>query len=178
MTPASAQPKPQPECNNCVFLSTIGKCIAPKDERERRGCDIPLSALEHCEHEPICHLYRDAYFKAEREIKSCGYGHCTYDTRTRPHTPAPSTVVEDITFEGAAIVQAARAEAARAATLSECERIYGLFHEVEQLHLNGMSYPDLYNEMVERIKTIHTEPLSKDCRNPKHPSQHTGDEQE
>jgi hypothetical protein len=56
---------------------------------------------------------------------------------------------------------------ARTATLAECERIYGLFHEVEMLHLNGMAYPDLYNEMVARIKFIHTEPLSKDGRGKK-----------
>jgi hypothetical protein len=58
-------------------------------------------------------------------------------------------------------------QVARAATLAECERIYGLFHEVEMLHLNGMAYPDLYNEMVTRIKFIHTEPLSKDGRKKK-----------
>jgi hypothetical protein len=60
-----------------------------------------------------------------------------------------------------------RDEAAKAAREDECERIYGLFHEVERLHLNGMAYPDLYNEMVERIKFIHTEPLSKDGRKKK-----------
>ena len=60
-----------------------------------------------------------------------------------------------------------RAAAAKAAREDECERIYGLFHEVERLHLNGMAYPDLYNEMVERIKFIHTEPLSKDGRKKK-----------
>jgi len=40
--------------------------------------------------------------------------------------PAPSTVVEDITFEGAAIVQAARAEAAKAAREQDIEKLESL----------------------------------------------------
>jgi hypothetical protein len=69
-----------------------------------------------------------------------------------------------------------RDQIARAATLAETQRIYGLFHEVEMLHLNGMAYPDLYNEMVARIKFIHTEPLSKEGR--KKPKQSTTAAQE
>jgi len=65
----------------------------------------------------------------------------------------------------------AREHGAKAAREDECERIYGLFNEVERLHLNGMAYPDLYNEMVARIKFIHTEPLSKDGRKKKPPAQ-------
>jgi hypothetical protein len=104
----------------------------------------------------------------------------------RPHTPAPDdNELEDLGNQdidpkvfaawGDACERGAQeqflrehdAAIARTATLAETQRIYGLFHEVERLHLNGMAYPDLYNEMVTRIKFIHTEPLSKDGRKKK-----------
>jgi hypothetical protein len=91
---------------------------------------------------------------------------------SRQHTPAPSIKCAFGTdrpcpFYPVIIEELEKKKIARTATLAECERIYGLFHEVEMLHLNGMAYPYLYNEMVTRIKFIHTEPLSKDGRKKK-----------
>jgi hypothetical protein len=75
---------------------------------------------KHCEHEEIrkiivCHSNNQCPDKKSGGgiciwvcTRDSDNGECTHDTRQHN----PSTVVEDITFEGAAIVQAARKEAA------------------------------------------------------------------
>lgn len=136
MTPRSKQPKEHPQrCETCGY--GIMNCI-----NETAKCSYGITLLPS---EIIL-------------IKQIG---CASHS-SRPH-PAPAQrddnwhyTPDEMKQHDAAISRKARED--------ECERIYGLFHEVERLHLNGMAYPDLYNEMVARIKFIHTEPLSKDGR--------------
>jgi hypothetical protein len=119
---------------------------------------------EHCEHECVCCDYG---IVTREDGEPCTIINCI--NRSRPHIPAPDKI---FTSEECNDLCVQAADTAReAATLAETQRIYGLFHEVEMLHLNGMAYPDLYNEMVARIKFIHTEPLSKEGR--KKPKQST-----
>jgi hypothetical protein len=133
----------------------------------------PASPQPHCDHECVCHDMTNTISEIDAP---CNNQYCKHDTRTHPHTPAPHIItMSDLAAYGTRVSEfypeegqrKAREEIAHTATLAETQRIYGLFHEVEMLHLNGMAYPDLYNEMVARIKFIHTEPLSKDGRKKK-----------
>ena len=73
--------------------------------------------------------------------------------RSRP----ASTCVEDITLEGAAIVQSAKK--------AERERVLDTFAEVEYLHdVDGITYPDLYNEFIQRYKKLRTDSTGDDER--------------
>jgi hypothetical protein len=156
MTPGAQQPYFCPHCGVRSDRATINSEVISED--------IP--------HAWVCY--------------NCGWKWIDVDImqkniRTRPHTQAPDEqdlrTIGQIKRDIRRLAECDPAikeylteqwdKAARTATLAECERIYGLFHEVEMLHLNGMAYPDLYNEMVARIKFIHTEPLSKDGRKKK-----------
>jgi hypothetical protein len=130
--------------------------------------DAQQPQREHCEHECVCPDYS---YQEEQLAKHAQGGHCKagccYDTRTRPHTPAPAPKVNGCTERCDGCDASTCAEAcqewveqhdttvARKATLAiieELEKIKGSFKVLELKRSD--EYKEAYNQIVNLMVSL------------------------
>ena len=107
---------------------------------------------ERCIHECVCKEYREWYARFAAVVdEPCRDPSCQHDTRTRPHTPAPSRKYTDDEFKERF---PAHCDAiARAATLAENKRVIESFED----YIEGECYFTV-DEMRDFIESLRAKP--------------------